>query len=409
MLKRLTVAIVIYLFAFRSVGFTGESEYLSTDEKKLGYALGLDVGMSIKRMAPTVDVQALMLGVKDGFTGEKPRMGGQEVNKLKRGYAKKQHEKKEQKLKNMASQNLTAGVAFLESNKQNDNVTETKSGLQYQILRKGSGDGVKEIDYVTVRMKGQLIDGTVFVDTFEEQELSQVDLSSLVPGLVEGIQLMKQGALYKFFLPARLGYGFKGFGKNVEPNSTLIYEIELIAVKKMRESAGQKKSTGTIDLSKLAESASPPKVESTKAEVVTVKEESTERPGAVKVENYLVSFDTANQAAASFYTLYNNAIMPAAIDEDIAVICGAVSTDNFYPTCKTICNERLTDIQSMKVKRAQFYGAAHELDESKNIVTVTWHERFELANDEVVDRKRSMEIFAVQDGEKWKVDYVKVE
>ena len=128
--------------------------------------------------------------------------------------------------------NKTLGREFLEENAKNDSATQTASGLQYMVLKEGTGAQPGPTDEVTVHYTGRLISGTVFDSSVERGEPATFGLDKVIPGWTEGLQLMREGAKYRLFIPSELAYGEKGSGNQILPNSTLIFDVELIKVNK---------------------------------------------------------------------------------------------------------------------------------------------------------------------------------
>lgn len=128
--------------------------------------------------------------------------------------------------------NKTIGREFLEENAKNDSVTQTASGLQYMVLKEGTGAKPGPTDEVTVHYTGRLINGTVFDSSVDRGEPATFPLNQVIPGWTEGLQLMSEGAKYRLFIPSELAYGEKGAGNDILPNSTLIFDVELIKVNK---------------------------------------------------------------------------------------------------------------------------------------------------------------------------------
>lgn len=128
--------------------------------------------------------------------------------------------------------NKTLGREFLEQNAKNDSVVQTKSGLQYMVLKEGNGAKPGPNDTVTVHYTGKLIDGTVVDSSIESGEPATFPLNKVIPGWTEGLQLMSEGSEYRLFIPSELAYGSKGAGKTILPNATLIFDVQLIKVKK---------------------------------------------------------------------------------------------------------------------------------------------------------------------------------
>ena len=128
--------------------------------------------------------------------------------------------------------NKTLGREFMEENAKNDSVVQTKSGLQYMVLKEGTGAKPGPTDVVTVHYTGKLLDGTVFDSSVERGEPAQFPLDKVIPGWTEGLQLMSEGSEYRLFIPSELAYGSKGAGDKILPNATLIFDVQLIKVEK---------------------------------------------------------------------------------------------------------------------------------------------------------------------------------
>ncbi len=128
--------------------------------------------------------------------------------------------------------NKSIGREFLEENAKNDSVVQTTSGLQYMVLQEGTGTKPGPTDEVTVHYTGRLLDGTVFDSSMNRGEPATFTLDKVIPGWTEGLQLMGEGAKYRLFIPSELAYGSKGAGEQIQPNSTLIFDVELIKVNK---------------------------------------------------------------------------------------------------------------------------------------------------------------------------------
>ena len=128
--------------------------------------------------------------------------------------------------------NKTLGREFMEQNAKNDSVTQTTSGLQYMVLKEGTGAKPSAEDTVTVHYTGKLLDGTVFDSSVERGEPASFPLNGVIPGWTEGLQLMSEGSKYRLFIPSELAYGSKGAGDKILPNATLIFDVELIKVTK---------------------------------------------------------------------------------------------------------------------------------------------------------------------------------
>lgn len=191
---------------------------------KLSYAWGLAMGRQLQGMGlKELNLEDYKDGVKSVFDGTEPAISIEEAQKLINEYLTDLQEKAESAAKE-------AGKKFLEENKKNPDVKETASGLQYVVEKEGEGASPKADDEVTVHYTGRLLDGTVFDSSVNRGEPATFPLNRVIPGWTEGVQLMKEGAKYTFFIPSDLAYGPQGIQGAIPPHSTLIFEVELIKV-----------------------------------------------------------------------------------------------------------------------------------------------------------------------------------
>lgn len=193
---------------------------------KLSYAWGLAMGSQLKGMGlKELNIEDYKEGVQAIFNGVDPAISVEEAHKLINEYLSDLQQKAETAAKE-------AGKKFLEENKKNPDVKETPSGLQYVVEKEGTGESPKADDEVTVHYTGRLLDGTVFDSSVNRGEPATFPLNRVIPGWTEGVQLMKEGAKYTFFIPSDLAYGPQGIQGAIPPHSTLIFEVELIKINK---------------------------------------------------------------------------------------------------------------------------------------------------------------------------------
>lgn len=193
---------------------------------KLSYAWGLAMGRQLQGMGvKELDLDAFKSGVKVAFDGSEPAIPVEESQKLINGYL----EDLQKKAEKMARQE---GEAFLAENGKKENVKTTASGLQYIVEKEGTGAQPTAEDEVTVHYTGKLTNGQVFDSSVNRGEPATFPLNRVIPGWTEGVQLMKEGAKYTFFIPSDLAYGPQGVPGAIPPHSTLIFDVELIKVNK---------------------------------------------------------------------------------------------------------------------------------------------------------------------------------
>ena len=202
------------------------------DFDRISYALGLSMGNNFKASGiKAINVQDFADGVAAVYNVLAPRMSYDEAKKEIQEYFTKMQAEQEAAQAQMAEVNAKAGRDFLEENGKRVEVKTTASGLQYEVLQEGSGKQPKAEDFVTVHYTGKLIDGTVFDSSVERGEPATFGVTQVIPGWVEALQLMKEGAKYRLFIPSQLAYGPQGAGP-IGPNQTLIFDVELIKVGK---------------------------------------------------------------------------------------------------------------------------------------------------------------------------------
>jgi FKBP-type peptidyl-prolyl cis-trans isomerase len=211
----------------------GSSETdLTTDPQKFGYAIGVDIGKSLKPVKDEVDTAALVKGLEETLAGKEPRLNDEMREKVKADITKKLQQKQMEERLAKAKTAKDAGDKFLAENAKRDGVKTTASGLQYEILTPGTGASPKATDRVTVHYKGTLLDGTEFDSSYARGQPVTFPLGNVIPGWTEGLQLIKTGGKAKLYIPANLAYGERGAGAKIGPNETLIFEVELISIEK---------------------------------------------------------------------------------------------------------------------------------------------------------------------------------
>ena len=193
---------------------------------KISYALGLGIAQQLKSMGiEDFSVEDFSQSVSDILSGKTPAMTSREAQELLSEYFQK-------KQKEQAQKAIAEGRDFLEANAKREGVVQTKSGLQYEVLSEGKGErSPKATDTVLCHYEGRLVSGKVFDSSYELNQPAEFGLNQVIPGWTEGLQLMSEGAKYRFYIPYLLGYGEQGAGPSIPPYSTLIFDVELIKVK----------------------------------------------------------------------------------------------------------------------------------------------------------------------------------
>ena len=191
---------------------------------KISYALGLGIGQQLKSMnIASFSIDDFTRSIADVMNGTETAMTAREAQQMLNEYF-------ENKAKEDAQEAIAEGAAFLKTNAEREGVVTTKSGLQYEILTEGTGKSPKATDKVRCHYEGRLINGQVFDSSYQRNEPADFGLNQVIAGWTAGVQLMKEGAKYRFFIPYLLGYGERGAGSQIPPYSTLVFDVELIKV-----------------------------------------------------------------------------------------------------------------------------------------------------------------------------------
>lgn len=216
----LTIISFLAIQSCKQAGDSFTSKTPSTVEEKASYAIGVDFGKRLKMQSMgEVDPAFIAKGIKDGLA-DTSIFTDEEVEEAITAFTT-------QVKQNIESDNMS----FLAENAQREEVSVTESGLQYEVLSEAEGPKPKATDEVTVHYTGTLIDGTKFDSSVDRGQPATFPLGGVIPGWTEGLQLMSVGSKYKFYIPSELGYGPRGAGNVIPPNSTLIFEVELISIK----------------------------------------------------------------------------------------------------------------------------------------------------------------------------------
>jgi FKBP-type peptidyl-prolyl cis-trans isomerase len=232
MLKQIAAIVVVALtVSILSCGMVlAQDEQLKTDSDKLSYVLGMDIGAFLKEVPQEVDFDIFMRGLKDVYKGENTLLSEEEALNIKQDFIKEMQLEAIKKLNDIKEKNKKDGEAFLAGNKKKKGVMTTASGLQYEVIKKGTGASPKIDDRVKVHYAGSLIDGVEFDSSYKRGEPVTFPLNGVIQGWSEGLQLMKVGGKSRLFIPSELAYGEQGAGQQIPPNSVLIFEVELLGI-----------------------------------------------------------------------------------------------------------------------------------------------------------------------------------
>ena len=199
--------------------------------EKLSYALGLGIGQQLSQMGATdISAEDFAQAIKDVLEGNELKVSHREAQSIVQDYFQKQEQKLQAQRAEAGKAHKEAGEKYLAENAKKDGVITLPSGLQYQVLKEGNGKKPTAKDTVMCHYEGFLIDGTVFDSSVQRGEPATFPLQQVIAGWTEGLQLMQEGAKYRFFIPYRLAYGEGGAGASIPPFAALIFDVELIQV-----------------------------------------------------------------------------------------------------------------------------------------------------------------------------------
>ena len=227
-LKYLTPLAVL---AFVAPALADNPAVLKDQRDKASYSIGVKLGADMKANALDLNSEALVTGLQDGISGAKPQLSDKERADSLMAFEQDLQKKEIERLKQLAEKNKKEGAEFLAANKAKEGVKTLPSGLEYKVLAEGNGTQPKPTDQVTVNYRGTFLDGTEFDNSYKRGEPITFPVNGVIKAWSEALPLMKTGAKWQLFVPAELAYGEKGAGRAIGPNSTLIFEVELVGIK----------------------------------------------------------------------------------------------------------------------------------------------------------------------------------
>lgn len=201
-----------------------------TEDQKASYGIGLQMGSQLAPAQSHIDEDAFLAGIRDGMAGNDPAIAQDEIQVALQSLNQAVNAEEAERRAAAAETNAAEGAAFLAENATKEGVTVTESGLQYEVLREGDGARPGPEDRVSINYKGTLIDGTQFDSSYDRGQPATFGVGGVIPGFSEGLQLMTVGSQYRLVIPSEIGYGENGSGRNIGPNATLIFEIELLEI-----------------------------------------------------------------------------------------------------------------------------------------------------------------------------------
>lgn len=203
----------------------------SPQKDQLGYSYGYLMGKGSAETLKDLNIETFIQGLQEAVNDKAPSLTDEDMAKVLNQYKKRLEAKQLVEFQELAQKNDQAGKSFLAENAKKSDISTTKSGLQYQVLQQGTGKSPKATSTVKVNYEGRLLDGTVFDSSIARNHPVDFKLNQVIAGWTEGVQTMKEGGKSRFFIPSTLAYGEVGAGDAIGPNSTLIFDIELLEVK----------------------------------------------------------------------------------------------------------------------------------------------------------------------------------
>ncbi|MDF1683338.1 MAG: FKBP-type peptidyl-prolyl cis-trans isomerase [Legionellaceae bacterium] len=214
---------------------------LKTTEDKVSYSIGSDLGVNLKKQGIAINPSVFAKGVSDGMSGGKLLMTEAEMKKVLGDFEKELMDKRSNELNKQAEENKKKGEAFLKANATKEGVVTLASGLQYKIIKAGTGVKPTTEDTVTVEYTGRLLNGEVFDSTEKAGKPVSFKLTQVIPGWTEALQLMPKGSTWEVYIPSKLAYGSRNVGGAIGPNETLVFNVHLVDVKSEAKKTDVKK------------------------------------------------------------------------------------------------------------------------------------------------------------------------
>jgi FKBP-type peptidyl-prolyl cis-trans isomerase FklB len=238
---RLFVIMSLALLLFAGQTNAQAKKELKTRMDSVSYAIGCNIGNSFKTQQIPVDVDLLAQAIKDVIAGKNVKMPDDKIQACLQSFQQEMSAKMQEKMKRESDKNDIEAQAFLTENKKKEGVKVTESGLQYKIVKEGTGEIPKSTDKVTVHYVGKLLDGKEFDSSIKRGQPATFPVTGVIPGWTEALQLMKVGSKWNLWIPSKLGYGERGAGNDIPPGSTLFFEVELLGIDKTADKADDKK------------------------------------------------------------------------------------------------------------------------------------------------------------------------
>ncbi|HAR64461.1 MAG: hypothetical protein DKM50_00845 [Candidatus Margulisiibacteriota bacterium] len=232
--KLLIVTAALVLVTATGCTIKDKKAALNSPKEKYSYAIGMSIGTGITKQKLDLDPKIISKGIQDAFAG-KTKITEEEMAKILTEFQTEQRAAQEKNMLESGKKNLELGQKYLEQNKSKEGVKTLSSGIQYKVIKSGTGASPKLTDTVKVHYSGRLIDGKEFDSSYKRNEPVTFPLNGVIPGWTEILQIMKPGDKWEVTIPSQLAYGDRGAPPQIEPNSVLVFDIELVGI----ETAGK--------------------------------------------------------------------------------------------------------------------------------------------------------------------------
>jgi FKBP-type peptidyl-prolyl cis-trans isomerase FklB len=222
--------LVISIFLIVHPVCAEEDAVLKTEKDRWSYAVGMDLVKNMKRQPVELNFEVIIRAMQDALAGGKTLLNEQQYRETMTAFRQEMTQKQKAYVKELAGKNKKEGDSFLAENAKKEGVITLPSGLQYKEIKAGTGNTPVSSDTVSVHYRGTLIDGTEFDSSYSRGKPASFGVTRVIRGWTEALQLMKEGAKWQLFIPPDLAYGERGAGRNIGPNETLIFEVELLSI-----------------------------------------------------------------------------------------------------------------------------------------------------------------------------------
>ncbi len=232
MFRNVRMALVVLALGMIAANVdAGEAPAFQTPKERTSYGYGVEIARNIQRMGLDVEPDALVKGLLDALSGAKLQVTEEELRAIMASMQDELRQRQAAAIQKAAEENKKAGDAFLAENKNKPGVVTLPDGLQYKIVQEGKGKKPVATDTVEVNYRGTLVDGTEFDSSYRRGQPATFKVAQVIPGWVEALQLMPVGSKWQIVIPSQLAYGERGAAGHIPPNSTLVFEVELLAIK----------------------------------------------------------------------------------------------------------------------------------------------------------------------------------